>query len=142
MPTHHTLVVRVLGAALALGALASVPADSAHASDCQLPRQLSHDPLASEGFTVLDAKQLYRVQDRPYMHIPTGAKLLVRAPAGVTEADLHRAALCNPGATSPLSVPGARLMVRRSGDLYELHVTAEKRSAALEIRDRALALKR
>jgi hypothetical protein len=33
-------------------------------------------------------------------------------------------------------------MVRRAGDLYELHVTAEKRSAALEIQHRALALQR
>jgi hypothetical protein len=89
---------------------------------------------------VVAAKQLFRIQDRPFAHIPTGAKLLVRTPAGVTEADLHRAALENASASSPLSVPGARLLVRRTGDLYELHVTAEKRSAALEIQHRALAL--
>ena len=98
--------------------------------------------MQHESFVVVAAKQLYRIQDRPFAHIPTGAKLLVRAPAGVTEADLHRAAVQNAGAASPLSVPGAQLMVRRSGDLYELHVTAEKRSAALEIQHRARALQR
>jgi hypothetical protein len=133
----------LLGAALSLCALASVTPDTARANDCRdLSPQLRGDPLQSEGLVVVAAKELYRIQDRPFAHIPTGARLLVRAPAGVTEADLHRAAACSTSASSPLSVPGAQLMVRRSGALYELHITAEKRSAALEIQHRALALPR
>jgi len=142
MSTHSTRSARLLGAALSLCALASVTPDTARADDCRDPSQLHGDPLQSASFVVVAAKQLYRIQDRPFAHIPTGAKLLVRAPSGVTEADLHRAALCNPGTSSPLSVPGAQLTVRRSGDLYELHVTADKRSAALEIQQRAAALQR
>jgi hypothetical protein len=117
--------------------------DTARATDCRdVGSRTQGDLLQSQGFEVVAAKELYRIQDRPFAHIPTGAKLLVRAPAGVTEADLHRAASCSSSATSPLSVPGASVTVRRAGDLYELHITAAKRSAALEIRDRALALTR
>ena len=114
---------------------------SAHAIDCsELPAALSSDPLRADGFRVLDTNKLYRVQERPWSHIPTGAKVTLRAPAGVTSADLQRSAICAASSDSPLSVPGAKLRVTRSGDVYELSVTAPTRSAALEIQRRASAL--
>lgn len=138
MSTHSNRFAGLLAAALSVFAVSSAAPDTARATDCRE----AGDLLQSQGYEVVAAKELYRIQERPFAHIPTGAKLLVRAPAGVTEADLHRAASCSGSTTSPLSVPGASVTVRRAGDLYELHVTAPKRSAALEIRDRALALKR
>jgi hypothetical protein len=142
MRTHNISRYSALGAGLMLIGMASLPADTARASDCSSPAGAtsSHDPLRSEGFQVLAAKELYRVQERPFAHVPTGAKLMLRAPAGVTEADLHRAATCGASELSPLSVPGAKLKVIRNGDKYELHVTADSRSAALEIQRRAKAL--
>jgi hypothetical protein len=89
---------------------------------------------------VVGTQNLYRVQARPWAQIPTGAKLLVRAPAGVTEADLHRALRCGASANSPLAVTGAALRVERSGDLYELQITATSRTSAREIQRRADAL--
>lgn len=105
-----------------------------------LPAALAHDPLRAAGFEVVVTDKLYRVQERPWAHIPTGAKILVRAPSGITAADLHRAATCNAGSQSPVSVPGAKLRVVRAGDLYELTVTADQRSAALAIQQRTAAL--
>lgn len=129
-----------LGAGLLL-TLASLSPDTASASDCGgLSAELRQDPFASEGFRVLRAKNLYRFQERPYVQVPTGAKVLLRAPEGVTEADLHRAMSCNTSDKSPLAVPGAQLSIVRSGDAYELHVTADSRSAALEIQRRVKAL--
>jgi hypothetical protein len=143
MSSPSILSAGLLATALSVCTLASATPDTARADDCRdLAAHLRGDPLQSKGFSVIAAKELYRIQDRPFAHIPTGAKLLVRAPAGVTEADLHRAARCSAGPSSPLSVPGAALMVRRAGDLYELHITATTRNAALQIRDRALALAR
>jgi hypothetical protein len=133
--------LQALGAGLTLLTLASLPADTARAADCSdLSSQLSRDPFRSEGFRVLRAKNLYRFQERPYVQVPTGAKVLLRAPEGVTGADLHRALRCNLSDKSPLAVPGAQLSVLRSGDAYELHVTAPSRSAALEIQRRVQAL--
>jgi len=141
MPISNTSRLAVLGAGLMALSMASLPADTAKASDCSnSSAAATHDPFSSEGFQVLAAKELYRVQDRPFMHVPTGAKLKLRAPAGVTEADLHRAATCSPSDRSPLAVEGAKLKVIRNGDTYELHVTADTRSAALEIQRRAKAL--
>ena len=124
---------------LSLGAVAT-PAPAGALECSGLPAMLDSDPLTAEGFQVLGSSKLFRVQARPWAQIPTGARLLVRAPAGVTEADMHRASLCSAGERSPLTVPGAKLRVQRSGDAYELHVTAESRSAALEIQRRAAAL--
>lgn len=140
MSSVHTRWLLALGA-VTIFAVASQTPDTASASDqAGLTAESGRDTLGTAGLQVLGAKELYRMQERPFMRVPLGAKLLVRAPAGVTEADLHRAATSSPHANSPLAVPGAKLSVRRSGDLYELHVTAPVRSAAIEILRRAQAL--
>jgi hypothetical protein len=129
----------LLGAALA-GLLAFSP-QSASALECtSLPSSLSQDPFTSSAFTVSAAQKLYRTQARPWAQIPTGARLTVNAPTGVTEADLHRALQCGAGQNSPLAVEGAKLQVKRSGASYQVQITAGSRSAALEIQRRAAAL--
>ena len=122
-----------------LAALAS-PGVTAHASEGSAPPAEASSSLLGEGFQVIETSKLYRVQDRPWSHIPTGARILLRAPAGTTEADLHRSAVRDQGAGSPLTVPGAKVKVVRRGDLYELQVTASQRSTALEIQHRATRL--
>jgi hypothetical protein len=129
-----------IGALLTVAFGAPLAPSAAEARECgDLHASLSTDPLAG-GAAVVSANKTFRVQERPWAHIPTGARITVRAPAGVTEADVHRAAVCAASESSPLSVPGAQLRVERAGDLYELHVTAPLRSAALEIQRRATAL--
>jgi hypothetical protein len=135
MSIRNILSLSALGL---LAALAS-PAVSAKASEEGAP-PASAAPLLGSGLQVVETSKLYRVQERPWSHIPTGARILVRAPAGTTEADLHRSAVRDQSAGSPLSVPGAKVDVVRRGDLYELRVTASARSAALEIQHRASAL--
>lgn len=131
----------VLGAFLTAAFAAPLAPQTAKASECgDLPASLTSDPLQAGDYQVVGTNKTYRVQQRPWAHIPTGARVLVRAPAGVTEADLHRAAVCSATEGSPLSVPGAKLRIERSGDLYELHVTADARGAAREIQRRAEAL--
>jgi hypothetical protein len=141
MSTTKSRVLAATGALLATLSLSAVTAAPASASTCgELPTVLAHDPLTAEGFEVLGVDKLTRVQARPWSQIPTGARVLLRAPAGVTEADLHRAATCGASESSPLAVPGAKLTVKRQGDVYVLEVTAPARSAALEIQRRAAAL--
>ncbi|HEY6877204.1 MAG TPA: hypothetical protein VI299_04255 [Polyangiales bacterium] len=132
-----------MGAGLmALSAMSAAPdvARALHVGG--LLAALSGDAAHAEGYRVVAARNLYRTQARPWAQIPTGAKLLVRAPEGVTLADLHRAA--SSGASedqrSPLAVEGSKIQVIRSGDLYELHITHDVRSKALEIQRRAKAL--
>ena len=141
MNALHTRWPQGLGAALTLLTLAALAPAPAAANDCSdLPAQLSQDPLRAEGFRVVAASNLYRRQDRPYDQIPSGARVLLRTPAHVTEAGLHRALSCRIGPNSPLAVPGARLGVHRIGELYEVRITADLRSAALEIQHRVAAL--
>ncbi|HEY6878840.1 MAG TPA: hypothetical protein VI299_12510, partial [Polyangiales bacterium] len=132
----------LMGAGLmALSAMSAAPdvARALHVGG--LLAALSGDAAHAEGFSVVAARNLYRTQARPWAQIPTGAKLLVRTPEGVTPADLHRAASTGTAdARSPLAVPGAKVEVVRSGDLYELHITHDVRSQALEIQRRAKAL--
>lgn len=132
----------VLGAGILSVSLMSSTADIAHALNVGgLLAALSGDTANAEGYQVVGAQNLYRRQDRPWAMIPTGAKLLVRAPAGVTLADVHRTATsAKTSERSPTAVEGAQVEVKRAGDLYELHVTADKRSAALEIQRRAKSL--
>ena len=131
--------------ALALGSIAlfaapqGVMAYGGAVACSALSGELARDPLTSGMFKVVGGANLYRYQAKPYMRLPTGVRIDVIAPAGVTEADLTRAAMCNCGESpsSPLGVTGGRVEVRRKGAHFELHVTAEKRSAALEIQHRA-----
>jgi hypothetical protein len=132
----------LLGAGILTVSLMSSVPDSARAlGGAGLLAALSGDTSNAEGYQVVGARKLYRTQDRPWAQIPTGAKLLVRTPAGVTLADVHRMAThAAPSERSPLAVPGVKVEVRRSGDLYELHVTHDVRSQALEVQRRATAL--
>lgn len=125
----------VLAAALAGPALPS----SASASPANLPLMLQ-DARTSDSVQVISSDKLYRMQQRPWARVPTGARVLVRAPAGMTAADLHRAASCTGSETSPFCVDGAKVEVRRIGDMYELRITADQRNAALEIQRRVTAL--
>ncbi len=132
----------LLGAGiLAVSMMSSAP-DSAHAlGSSGLLAALSGDAAHADGYQVVGARNTYRTQDRPWMQIPTGAKFLIRTPAGVTAADVHRtAASAAASETSPLGVPGAKVEVVRTRDLYELRVTHATRSQALEIQRRAAAL--
>lgn len=127
--------------AAALGGLVAMSPAQASALECSdLPSGLRAAPLSSESLEVVDTQKLFRVQQRPWVRVPTGARLTVRAPAGVTAADIHRAMRCSPEQHSPLTVEGAKLIVKRVGDLYQLHVTADSRGAAREIQQRAAAL--
>jgi hypothetical protein len=102
---------------------------------------LSGDAANADGYQVVGARNTYRTQQRPWAQIPTGAKLLVRAPNGVTLTDVHRMAKAAVGnERSPLAIPGVKLEVARSGDLYELRVTHDQRSQAIEVQRRANAL--
>src|SRR5688500_1027315 len=70
-----------------------------------LAAELSNVPASPGLFTLRAKKPLYRFQERPYMRVAAGVKLALRAPEGVTEADLHRAAVCAAStgdASSPL----------------------------------------
>lgn len=127
--------------AAALGGLMAISPVQASTLECsELPTALSASPLTSKTLEVVDTQKLFRVQQRPWARFPTGARLTVRAPAGVTAADIHRSLRCSAEQDSPLAVEGAKLVVKRVGDLYELHVTADARGAAREIQQRAAAL--
>jgi hypothetical protein len=115
--------------------------------DCgALAADLRKDPLTSGPFKIVGITKLYEFQDRPYVRRPTGARLTLRSPQGVTEAE-HRAAACtmrraSGDAISPLAVPGSNVRVARRGSQYDLHITAKDRAAALEIQRRADHLRR
>jgi hypothetical protein len=99
------------------------------------------DPANSSAFTRLGIQNLYRFQARPYMRLPLGVAVAVRAPEGTSEADVHRAAMCAASSeSSPLAVPGRNVRVVRNGGHYELHITASSQSAAREIQRRAAQL--
>lgn len=125
------------GVCLALGTSASAPV-LANDANCA---QVSPEALRALG-DVIDAQFLYRFQQRPYVRLPEGVRLMVPAPRGVTAADLHRAATCLAAqdARSPMSVPGAKVRVARSGSAYVVYVTAQDRKAAREIQRRAAQL--
>jgi hypothetical protein len=136
------LLALALGGAALFAAPQGVQAYGGAIACSALSGDLARDPLTSGIFKVVGGANLYRYQAKPYMRLPLGVRIEVLAPAGVTEADLTRAAMCNCGEspTSPLGVAGGRVEVRRKGAHFELHLTAEKRSAALEIQRRAETL--
>jgi len=96
---------------------------------------------AQSRIAVLKTKKLYRFQQRPWLRIPEGVALHVRAPAGMTAADLHNAlSYCAPedkNQDSPLCVEGATLKVVRSGGTYVVRITSDSRAAAMQIQARA-----
>lgn len=128
-----------IAAALA-GSFAATPAPVSALECSAVPSSLQGDPLKAEGFTVESTQKLYRFQERPWARVPTGVSLKLRTPAGVTEADLHRALRCAADANSLLAVPGAALRIQRVGDAYEVNVTSKSRDGALELQRRVEAL--
>lgn len=143
MPMTKKRLLRATGAATIAamaGLFAAMPAPASALECSDVPSSLRRDPLRAEGFTVEGTEKLYRFQQRPWMRVPTGVSLTLRTPAGVTEADLHRALRCSADASSPLAVPGAALRIQRVGDAYEVQVTSKSRDGALEIQRRVDAL--
>ena len=86
---------------------------------------------------------LYRFQERPYLRIPVGVALWVKAPRGMTAADLHNlledCARQQTASNSPLCVKGAEIGVERNGGFYVVRVTSDSRPVAQEIQRRAQA---
>jgi hypothetical protein len=133
------LVARLGGAAFLVGTLAHAWGARAFATDCgELPAQLAQDPTHSSAFAVLDSAPLYRYLPKPYVRLPQGVRIRLRPPAGVTLADLHRAAVCGARAdSSPLAVPGGKVRVSRWGGDYQLFITSDDLKTAREIQRRA-----
>mgnify|MGYP005820306243 CR=1 FL=1 len=104
------------------------------------PSATCTDPLSA--LQVKDVRKLTTRGERHLHNQPLGAAILVAPTAGMTLADLQRAAECHAGAAndgSPLGVEGVEVSVTRAGKDYELHLTSDSRSGALEILRRAQA---
>lgn len=90
---------------------------------------------------IIRVEQLSHFQAKPYLRVPDGAALWVRAPRGMTAADLHNMLDdCQRAARddgSVLCVKGASISVDRSGGSYVVRVTSTDRATALEIQRRA-----
>ena len=131
----------------ALGATSMGFATEARAQDpgCgTLSAELSEDPTQSAAFSVVGATNVYRFMQRPYARLAAGVKLALRAPQGVTAADLHRSAVCSAtrgDGQSPLAVPGVKVRVLRNGGNYELHITSDDPARARDIQQRAALLR-
>jgi hypothetical protein len=140
-------LVTLVGAGTLLTFSAIIPHGQAFASDsvCASHSQAATQAPDTHGFTKLATRNLYRFQDRPWARLPVGAAIKVRAPQGMSEADVHNAARCGlifgNDAASPLTVPGAKLVVKHHEGAYELHITAKERGPAREIQQRAEALR-
>jgi hypothetical protein len=127
---------------LALAASAHGSTAEAQAAVCMsLSPELAADPTSSRSYQVVDTTELHRFEQKQGFRRAHGVRITVRAPQGMTAADLHAAATCSADASSPLTVPGAKLKVTRRGAHYELHVTAEDAASAREIQRRAERLK-
>lgn len=138
-PSHAKRLPWLAAGSVALALTLSLPAAQASASSS------CNTQVDAASIKTLATKKLYRFQQRPYARLPKGAAISIQAPAGVTAADLHHAAICGAlfgnDTTSPLTVPGAKLEVKRNGDRYELHITADDRGAARQIQERVAALR-
>lgn len=123
----------------ATGAVSSAHADSTIACSALSPSQGGE--TVAPVLQIARTEPLYRFQDRPYLRIPVGVALWVKAPRGMTAADLHNllqdCAQQQVAATSPLCVKGAKIDVDRSGGYYVVRVTSDQRATALEIQRRA-----
>lgn len=135
-------------ATVALGVRVAAPGEAAAAdlACSELSPELRKDPVTSGVFKVVETYNLYRFQERPYMRLPSGVRVKLLAPQGVTSADLHRAAACSrrwitDDARSPLAVSGGRVRVEQRGGHFDLHITAQERSTAREIQVRAARLR-
>ncbi len=108
-------------------------------------------PLFGDRLAVVSSRALRAGGGRPLEPRALGAEVLVRAEPGLTARYVHRMAACQVAlysaslATSgddPLAVEGAEVQVRESGPGFVIRISADRRSAAREIVDRAMALGR
>jgi hypothetical protein len=136
----------VLFAGLLMACAGVVAPGAAHAnpgSMClTLGAGLNQDPVTSGHLQVVGVQKLFSKGERWQHGNPTGAAIKVLPTPGMTMADLQRAATCHAGkqdAQSPLAVEGVKIHVTREGSAYVLRLTADSRSAALEIQRRAEA---
>lgn len=141
-----TTTAIALTAGLIMACAGVVAPTSAHAnpgSMCLvLAEGLAQDPVIGGELQVIGVRKLYTKGERRLHHQPMGAAISILPTPGMTMADLQRAAACHAAkqdARSPLGVTGAKVRVVRNGSHYVLHVTADSRSAALEIQHRAEA---
>jgi hypothetical protein len=138
-PRRAALAACLSGFLAVAGAASSAHADSTIA--CSSLSTSQGDTRVVPALQVVKTESLYRFQDRPYLRIPQGVALWVKAPAGLTAADLHNllqdCARSQPRADSPVCVKDAQLSVDRSGGHYVVRVTSDSRSTALEIQRRA-----
>ena len=132
--------VAAIGLGVAAGGLGSTV--EAQAAVCMsLSPELAVDPTSSNKFQVVSTTDLHRFEQKANFRRAHGVRITVRAPEGMSAADLHAAATCSADASSPLTVPGAKLKVTRSGAHYELHVTSDDAASAREIQRRAERLR-
>jgi hypothetical protein len=130
--------------ALALCLVAPFAAMPAHADGTLACSALAtgsargHQPGALQ---ITKVEQLSHFQARPYLRVPDGVALWVRAPRGMTAADLHNLlSACQKAGRDDgavLCVKGAQISVDRSGGAYVVRVTSDNRATALEIQRRA-----
>src|SRR4051794_8381663 len=84
----------ILGLTLAWAPPSAQASPSDEIACSMLSASLTHSSASTPGFTVVKTTNLYRFQPKPYARLPSGVSIAVRAPAGMTEADLHNAARC------------------------------------------------
>jgi hypothetical protein len=136
---YHTLFALFVLGLSALPLSLHARADSMAACSLLLQSGVSKVPWPHR-LEVVTTQKLYRTQQQPHVHVPEGAVIWVRAPEGVTAADLHRrlteCAKQESENASPLSTLGARISVDREQDYYAITVTSDKRTEALEIQRR------
>jgi len=134
---RHLALAAALAAPLVLAAGARAESSLA----CAALATGSADAHTPSTLQIQKVEQLYRFQERPYLRIPEGVALSVRAPRGMTAADLHNLlGDCQREARddgSVLCVKGAALTVERAGGKYVVRVTSADRAVAAEIQRRA-----
>ena len=141
--TEFSKAFRQLALAAGLAAPLMLAADARADSSlaCAALASGSADAHTPATLQIEKVQQLYQFQQRPYLRVPEGVALWVRAPRGMTAADLHnllgdcQRQLRDDG--SALCVKGAALTVERSGGHYVVRVTSTDRATAAEIQRRA-----
>jgi hypothetical protein len=139
-PLSQTLVAVCIAGLAPLLATSTVGAEGPSA--CGLLLQSSMSQVSSpQQLRVVRTQNLFRVQQRPYVVIPEGAAIWLRAPEGITATDLYqRLNACTQSADeagTPLCVQGARISLELDRGYYLLTVKSDLRTAALEIQRRA-----
>jgi hypothetical protein len=127
-----------------LFAAGAAQADSTLACSALLSGSADAQPAGA--LQINKVEELFHFQARPYLRVPDGVALWVRAPRGLTAADLHNLiGDCQKSGRdngSVLCVKGAKISVDRSGGSYVVRVTSPDRAEALEIQKRATHARR